>query len=250
MTAGIDDRRLDTDAEAPRDETHALVAKTVREHGISTATIADVLDGLGITNRVLDSRLHRVSGGDRLFFGAAYTVGWVMVRKGPSIVAASPSTWQEVRDFLVPEVVDGRGMVYVAGSGPLITDAALAGGLSTTYLLEQLRFEGIVLGGAIRDRDVVEQSTRPVVASNFVPTDTQGAYRVESVGGTCLVEHVLVHTGDWVFSDGNGTVVVPAARLHEVLAAAATTGCTEQDVLRRIRAGERLPNIIDEVGTI
>jgi regulator of RNase E activity RraA len=248
VTAGADVRRAGTGA--PLVETYSLVATTVHEHGVSTATIADVLDALGITNRVLDSRLHRVSGDDREFFGAAYTVSWVAVRKGPSIVAPSPSTWQEVRDFLVPQVVDGRGMVYVAGSGPLVTDAALAGGLSTTYLLEQLRFEGIVLGGAIRDRDVVEQSTRPVVASNFVPTDTQGAYRVESAGSSCLVNRVLVHTGDWVFSDGNGTVVVPAARLHEVLAAASTTGRTEEDVLRRIRAGERLPNIIDEVGTI
>jgi regulator of RNase E activity RraA len=236
--------------EAPLEETYGLVAKTVQEHGVSTPTIADVLDSLGISNRVLDSRLHRVSGDDRMFFGAAYTVSWVPVRKGPSIVAASPSTWQEVRDFLVPEVVDGQGMVYVAGSGPLVTDAALAGGLSTTYLLGQLRFEGMVLGGAIRDRDVVERSTRPVVASNFVPTDTQGSYRVESAGGMCLVNRVLVHTGDWVFSDGNGTVVVPAARLQEVLDAAGATGRTEQDVLRRIRAGERLPNLIDEVGTI
>ncbi|WP_221351110.1 RraA family protein [Streptomyces beigongshangae] len=248
MTADTGVQRAGTGA--PLDETHALLARAVHEHGVSTPAVADVLDALGITNRVLDPRLHRVSGDHRMFFGAAYTVSWVAVRKGASIVAASPSTWQEVRDFLVPQVIDGRGMVYVAGSGPLVTDAALAGGLSTTYLLEQLGFEGMVLGGAVRDRDVVGQSTRPVVASNFVPTDTQGAYRVESVGSTCLIDHVLVRTGDWVLSDGNGTVVVPAARLHEVLAAATATGRTEQDVLRRIRAGERLPGIIDEVGTI
>ncbi|GHE79555.1 hypothetical protein GCM10018785_54620 [Streptomyces longispororuber] len=248
MTAGTDVRRAGTGA--PLEETYDLVATAVREHDISTPTLADVLDALGVTNRVLDARLHRVSAHGGMFFGAAYTVSWVPVRKGPSIVAASPSTWREVRDFLVPQVVDGQGMVYVAGSGPLVTDAALAGGLSTTYLLEQLRFEGLVLGGAIRDRDVVEQSTRPVVASNFVPTDTQGAYRVESAGDTCLVDHVPVHTGDWVFSDGNGTVVVPAARLREVLTAAGATGRTERDVLRRIRAGERLPDLIDEVGTI
>ncbi|KUF16415.1 MULTISPECIES: hypothetical protein [Streptomyces] len=248
MTGGTDVRPAGP--RAPLDETYDLVAQTVYDHNLSTPALADVLDALGVTNRVLNSRLHRVSGAGRMFFGTAYTVSWVAVRKGPSIVAASPSTWHEVRDFLLPEVADGRGMVYVAGSGPLVTDAALAGGLSTTYLLEQVQFEGMVLGGAIRDRDVVEQSVRPVVASNFVPTDTQGAYRVESAGTTCLIDHVLVHTGDWVFSDGNGTVVVPSARLHEVLSAATATGRTEQDILRRIRAGERLPGVIDEVGTI
>ncbi|WP_210589239.1 RraA family protein [Streptomyces sp. GESEQ-35] len=248
MTADTGLRQAGTGA--PFDETYDMVTKAVHEHGISTATISDVLDALGITNRVLDTRLQRMSGDQQMVFGTAYTVSWVPVRKGPSILAASPSTWEEVRDFLVPEVLDGRGMIYVAGSGPLVTDAALAGGLSTTYFFEQLRFEALVLGGAIRDRDVVEQSTRPVVATNFVPTDTQGAYRVESAGTTCLVNRALVHTGDWVFSDGNGTVVVPAARLHEVLAASTATGSTEQDVLRRIRAGDRLPDIIAEIGTI
>ncbi|MEW1551694.1 RraA family protein [Streptomyces tsukubensis] len=248
MTAGTGVRPAG--AGAPAGATYDLVADTVHRYGVSTATIADVLDALAISNRVLDSRLYRVSGGHRMVFGTAYTVSWVPVRKGPNILAASPSTWHEVRDFLVPEVSDGRGKIYVAGAGPLVTDAALAGGLSTTYLLDQLRFEAIVLGGATRDRDVVEETTRPVVASNFVPTDTQGSYRVESAGTSCLVNRVPVDTGDWVFSDGNGTVVVPSARLHDVLAAAAATGRTEQEVLRRVRAGDRLPDIIDDVGTI
>lgn len=37
------------------------------------------------------------------------------------------------RGILVPELKRADGLVYVAGGGPLITEAALAGGMSCTY---------------------------------------------------------------------------------------------------------------------
>jgi regulator of RNase E activity RraA len=235
---------------APAATALAAIGAAVREYEISTCTLSDVLDGLGVPNCVLDPGLRRLTGGTGMFFGAALPVSWVVVRKGAHITDPSPSTWSQVRDFIVPEVTDGRGQVYVAGCGPLVTSAALAGGMSVTYLLHQLGFEGVVLGGAVRDRAVIEETGRPVVASNFVPADTQGAFRVESVGQACLIGATVVRSGDWVFSDGNGTVVVPSALLDQVLPAAIATERTERQVLRRIRAGERLPRLIDEVGQI
>jgi regulator of RNase E activity RraA len=241
---------LPATAEVPLDGTFDMVAGVMRTSEMSTCTIADVLDGLGVANCVLDSSLQRVSGGTHAFFGAVVPVSWVATRKGPRITAASPSTWAEVRDFLLPEVRDGRGRVYVAGAGPIVRDAALAGGLSATYLIDHLGFEGMVLGGAMRDRRVVEENELPVVASNFVPTDTQGAYRVAATNSSCFINNVLIQAGDWLFSDGNGSVVVPAAMLDDVLSMATVVQRDEQRVMQRIRAGERLPTIIDEVGRI
>jgi regulator of RNase E activity RraA len=226
------------------------VQSAVREHGISTCTISDVLDGLGVSNAVLDSTLRRLSGGTGMFLGVALPVSWAIVRKGPRITAGSPSTWAQVRDFVVPEVTDGSGRIYVAGAGRLVTDAALAGGLSLTYLLRALHFEGAVLGGAVRDRALVEANGFPVAASNFVPTDTQGAFRVQSVNEACMINNVTIYAGDWVFSDGNGTVVVPPHLLDEVVRAAAAIERTERQILERILAGQRLPEIIDEIGRI
>ncbi len=199
---------------------------------------------------MLPSGLHRLSRGTEMFVGTALPVRWAPVRKGPRITEASPSTWTQVSDFLVPEVVDGTGQVYIAGAGPVLTEAALAGGLSLTYLADVVRFEGVVLGGAIRDRAVVEAAEFPVVASNFVPTDTQGSYRVESVGDSCVIDNVLIRAGDWIFSDGNGTVIVPPSHLAEVMAAATAVELVEQRILERLRAGERLPKVVDEVGRI
>ncbi|MGC1284266.1 MAG: hypothetical protein WA895_15125 [Streptosporangiaceae bacterium] len=230
--------------------THEAARDLVHKHGISTCTISDVLDGLGVPGAVLDSRLQRMSGGTDMFFGAAVPVSWVTVRKGPQITAGSPSTWAQVRDFLVPDVTDGHGRVYVAGAGNLVTEAALAGGLSVTYLYDSLGFEGVVLGGAIRDRALVEASGCPLVASGFVPTDTQGAFRVQSADERCVVNNVVVRASDWIFSDSNGTVVVPSSLVADVLQKAAAIEETEQQVLKRLRSGHRLPAIIDDVGRI
>src|SRR5688500_16190156 len=103
--------------------------------GINTSSLADVLDAF-CHYGVLPSRLTRRSGRTDLFAGRAYTVRWAPVRKTARITEPQPSTWEQVRGFIVPELSDARGMVYVAGGGPLITEAALAGGLSTTYFEE------------------------------------------------------------------------------------------------------------------
>lgn len=215
---------------------------------LSTSTIADVLDSYGCQS-VLTSRLARSSGHGRVFCGIAYTVKWSPVRKGAAIRESQPSTWEQVRAFLVPELKQAAGKVYVAGAGPLVTEAALAGGLSTTYF-EQLGFEGLVLGGAIRDADALRALEIPVVCSNLIPADTQGSYRVVETGTSCVIDNLVIHSGDWIVSDANGTVVVPAAIFGEVVEKAKQVEALEDQIITRIRRNERLPEIIDEVGRI
>lgn len=228
--------------------TNDELAARAREQGINTSTLADVLDGLGHYG-TLTSRLQRRSGHADLFIGRAYTVSWGPARKTSRIKDPQRSTWAQVRDFLVPALSRGSGLVYVGGGGPLITEAALAGGLSATYF-EQLGFEGMVLGGAVRDAETLDRLSLPVVCSNFIPTDTQGSWVVTSTGGRCIIDNLLVDSGDWIVSDRSGTVVIPDALFAEVVDAALTIDQTEDTVVARIRAGERLPDIIDEIGRI
>jgi regulator of RNase E activity RraA len=136
---------------------------------VTTCTISDALDGMGIVDRVLHHDLRRVTGGTRMFYGVAYPVRWAFTRKTAKITAAGPSTWSEVRGFLASDLDGGAGRVYVAGCGDLVCDAALAGGMSVTYFKKVLGFERVVLGGAVRDLDQVTASDMAVVATGFVP---------------------------------------------------------------------------------
>lgn len=231
-------------------EVHKSIDAAIRGNSIGTPTISDVLDSLGIKAAVLDSRIGFIKGEPRLVHGAAYPVQWHPVRKGARITDPGPSTWEEVRDFIVPELTDGRGQVYVSGSGPLMTEAAMLGGMSTTYLSMNLRFEGIVLGGAIRDRKVIQGLDTPVLATGYVPVDSQGAYEAVSDVNHCIISGVIVAKGDWIVADGDGTVVIPRNRLQEVLDLSAAIESTEEAMLGRIRDGAYLPELIDHIGRI
>ncbi|MGO2344622.1 MAG: RraA family protein, partial [Providencia sp.] len=57
--------------------------------------------------------------------GQAYTVQWKLVKKGKNIIEKQPSTWDQVRQFLVPELKSAEGLIYIAGAGDLIKHAAL-----------------------------------------------------------------------------------------------------------------------------
>ncbi|MFV8760780.1 RraA family protein [Yersinia enterocolitica] len=215
---------------------------------ISSSTVIDILDGLQAGN-ALTPKIQAINVSDHYFAAQAYTVSWKMVRKGSDIMQAQPATWSQVSRFLVPELHSGAGLVYVAGAGPLLTHAALAGGMSCTYF-EQLGFAGVVLGGAVRDLRELKQLSVPVIASNPIPTDTQGAYWVAETGTYCQIEQVTVQSGDLMVSDINGTVVVPLALTAQLLQQALSIDSTENSMLEKIRQGARLPELINTTGRI
>lgn len=221
----------------------------VKARMLHSSTLADVLDGLGIWG-VLPYQIGCVSKARGPVFGRAYTVRWAPVRKSDDISRAQASTWQQVRDFLAPEIEDGRGRIYVGGADDgVLCDFALAGGLSAKDLRRR-RFEGVVLGGAIRDAHIVRELDLPVFASNFVPTDTQGNYRVVEAGAACRIEQVTIATGDWVFADESGCVAVPAAAVGEVIDRALAIEAIEARIEARIGRGERLVDVVDEMRRI
>ncbi|HCM63064.1 MAG TPA: dimethylmenaquinone methyltransferase [Morganella sp. (in: Bacteria)] len=201
------------------------------------------------TGSALSYKLTSFNCHDYYMAAQAYTVQWKIIRKGSSILAPSESTWEQVRDFLVPEVCNAENMVYVAGSGECIRDAALAGGMSCTYF-EKLGFEGVILGGAVRDGQDLNALTIPVIATNLTPTDTQGAYYISETGGSCRIEQTTVHTGDLIVADINGVVIVPYEFIDPVLNKALEITDIENDMLLKIQHGERLPDLISKTGRI
>ncbi|AIA46988.1 demethylmenaquinone methyltransferase [Serratia sp. FS14] len=198
---------------------------------ISTSTIVDILDGMN-AGYVLPPKIHAINLSEHYLVAQAYTVCWKMVRKGSDILQPQPSTWSQVARFLVPELHTGAGLVYVAGAGPLVAHAALAGGMSCTYF-EKLGFAGVVLGGAVRDLRELKQLSIPILASNPIPTDTQGAYWVAETGIRCQIEQVTIESGDLIVSDINGTVVVPLDLTERLLQQALDIDSTENGTVAK-----------------
>ncbi|MFK5951192.1 MAG: RraA family protein [Methylococcales bacterium] len=213
---------------------------------INTSTVSDVLDSLGI-HGVLSPKLKRLSGKSYSIIGTAYTVDWKPVRKSSKIMDAQPSTWEQVKNFLVPEISNASGLIYVSGAGNLLTSAALAGGMSSTYF-EKLGFEGMVLGGATRDANELNNLDIPVIATNYTPTDTQGSYLVAETGTHTTIEHIRISTGDIIISDLTGTVCIPSISAKEVLLKAIDIDQIENDML--LNLSDNLVSLIEEKGRI
>lgn len=226
------------------------IIDVINRHNIGSGIISDVLDSLNIKG-ILPYSVKHLSGGGKIV-GQAYTVQWMDNRKGKEIVNAQESTWSQVRDFLVPSLNkgDGRGKVYIAGAGNLLRHSALAGGISSTYFEKYLEFSGVILGGAIRDSEILTGLEIPVFATNFVPRDTQGSFHISSVAGHCIIDDQIVYTGDWVIADGDGVAVIPEKNIHEVLDLAINNLKKEQEVIAEVIKHTKLPNLIDKFGTI
>jgi len=123
-------------------------------------------------------------------------------------------------------VIDGRSERNTAIWGGLTTQAALRKGMA-----------GVVIDGAIRDITDIARSRLPVFARAIVANAGGAEYAGElqvpvNCGG------VVVNPGDWVVGDEDGVVVVPQARLEEVIATARRILAAEARISRQIRAGK------------
>ncbi len=109
--------------------------------------------------------------------------------------------------------------------GEVLTTAAEARGLV-----------GLVIDGCVRDVDALAAHGFPVfsvgVALPGATKELPGA-----TGGPVVIGGAPVHTGDWVVGDVDGVVVIPAARLDEVVAAGQARTNKEAGFFARLRDG-------------
>jgi len=96
---------------------------------------------------------------------------------------------------------------------------------------------GALVDGAIRDVSELAALKLPIWARYVSP---KGAKKeaVLGLGVPVEVEGVAVHPGDYLVMDGDGVVVVPAGRAHEVLQKALSRAEAEEALRARIARGE------------
>jgi regulator of RNase E activity RraA len=102
-------------------------------------------------------------------------------------------------------VIDGQGDVDRALVGELLAERARSAGVL-----------GMVVDGAVRDVDVLQEMGFPVWAVGSSPA---GPYKNGPgwAGRTVAVGGVVVNPGDLVAADGDGVVIVPAAQAESTL---------------------------------
>lgn len=122
-------------------------------------------------------------------------------------------------------------------------DVACWGGLATWSSLNK-GIAGVVIEGAVRDIDEVENLGLPIYTSNTVPNagDPKGFGEINAEI-TCGGQ--TVKPGDYIVGDESGVVVIPAERAYELARRAKEVYKTEKRLFDEIKRGGTLSEIMN-----
>ena len=129
-------------------------------------------------------------------------------------------------------VIDGQGEPNTALWGAITTECAQLKGV-----------EGIVIDGAIRDVGQIRRSKLPVFARAAVP-NAGGAEYTGETGIPIQCAGAVVSPGDWIVSDEDGLVVVPATRVEGALERAEALLKVERAIYTEVRKGKDLGELL------
>lgn len=161
--------------------------------------------------------------------GPAFTV---RTRPGDNLMLHMALEMAQPGDVVV---VDAGGGVENALIGELMVTHAKVRGLA-----------GIVIDGAIRDRDEIAAINLPVFARGVCH---RGPYKdgPGEIGFAIAVDGMVVAPGDLVMGDGDGVLAVPRATAAEVLSRAGAKQAAEQAQMRATLDGTLEKAWIDTV---
>ena len=191
--------------------------------GLPAAIVSDELNRSG----TMDSGIRPIGTIDNIIVGPALTVK-AMVGDNLAIHHA------------ISEAPSGVFLVIDAGgTGP----NAVWGGI--LHQAAELRgIVGVIVDGCVRDAADIRSSRLPCYARGIVPAGPHKGWGGE-INGTITAGGCAVHAGDLVVADADGIAVVPAAARSTVRAGAERRLAYEQEIIKRLRAGETTVQIMD-----
>ena len=206
------------------------------------AAACDVLDSLGLRQQAMHHRLRPLLP-DREncgFIGRARTIRWMEADYADE---TNPYGLEiESIDSLRPGDVVVHSTDFAGTNAPwgeLMSTAAQCRGAV-----------GCVCDSQIRDCLKTIELGFPVYYTGIRPLDSMGRGRVMAYDVPVRCGDVLVHTGDIVFADFDGIVVIPIAVLPEVVDRACHKSGQESLSRTELKAGKTLREVFDRYGVL
>lgn len=190
-----------------------------------SGAVYDVLRAMGYPNQVLPNTIRPLSPEKKLI-GPAYTVSG---HTKPNL--DGHETLLQWTAFLSKAP---RGSVVI--TQPNDSTLSHMGELSS----ETLQYRGVkgyITDGGCRDSDFIRNIGFPVFCRYYTPVDIVGRWVAETFGEPIVIGGVTIHTGDYIFADFDGIVIIPSALLEEVVDRVDTVLKTENLVRTAILQG-------------
>jgi regulator of RNase E activity RraA len=205
-----------------------------------SGVISDVLDQLGHWEHAMAPNVRPLDE-DLVLFGRARTGLYMAVWE----VEAGINPYEHeiaLIDDLKPGEIPVLGCPpgnRVAPWGELLSTASHARGAA-----------GCVTDGLVRDVRYIRGMKFPVFAGGIGPLDSRGRGMVMKTDCRILCGGVAVNSGDWIFGDVDGVVVIPAAVLDQTIALSLAKVEAETTVREELAAGEKLASVFARHGIL
>jgi 4-hydroxy-4-methyl-2-oxoglutarate aldolase len=211
----------------------------IREH-LYVPAVCDILDSLGYRDQAMHQRLRPLDPASCTIVGRARTLRWM---ETDYVVEIDPYGLEiEVLDSLKV------GDVAVHSTDHGGTNAPWGELMST--VAQRNGAVGCLCDSMIRDCRRIIALGFPVFYTGIRPLDSMGRGRLMAYDVPVRCGGVLVRSGELVFADFDGVVVVPRAVEDEVLLRAFDKVNKENDSRRDLIAGDTLRAVYDRYGVL
>jgi 4-hydroxy-4-methyl-2-oxoglutarate aldolase len=205
-----------------------------------SGVVSDVLDSLGDRHHALAPRVRPLDE-TLVLFGRARTALYMPVyhvEPGHNPYELEIALIDSLRaDDVAVMACPGDGRI--APWGELLTTASQARGAA-----------GCVTDGMVRDVRLIREMKFPVFAGAIGPLDSKGRGEVKAIDVPVECSGVPVASGDWLFGDVDGVVVIPASLCEQAITLALEKVQAENIVRAELAAGEPLAVVFARHGIL
>jgi 4-hydroxy-4-methyl-2-oxoglutarate aldolase len=216
-------------------ETSELLGK------LYTAVLSDVMDDMGYPNqalrpfvRPLDEAISFVGRARTGLYANSYSV-----LAGENPYELEIQLVDDLKPGDVPVIACDGPTERMAPWGELLTTAAKARGAV-----------GCVTDGLVRDVRHIRAMNFPVFHGGIGPLDSKGRCRMIEIDRPIICAGVKVNSGDVVFGDVDGVVVIPQAITDEVFARSMEKVSRENRTRDELRDGRLLSEVYQKYGVL
>lgn len=207
----------------------------------NAAVLSDVLDELGLRQQAMKPFVRPLDE-TLVVMGRARTGRFVLdaeIREGENPYEIEMALMDDLKPGDVPVLACGGPTDVIAPWGELLTTACIARGAS-----------GCVTDGLVRDVRQIRELRFPVFHGGIGPLDTKGRARMVEMDGEVVCGGVPVRSGDIVFADVDGVVILPYEQAVEAVGLARAKAAREDGTRDALRQGRLLREVYAEFGVL
>jgi len=204
------------------------------------SVLSDCLDQAGLMDQALPSRIRPLDDAS-VMVGRARTAAFMEVYHVPEGVnpyELEIALIDSLKKDEIP-VFACSNPVRVAPWGELLSTASKYRGAA-----------GALMDGCVRDIKPIRKMDFPVFHGGIAPLDSKGRGKIMAIDVPIECAGVKVETGDLIFGDADGVVVIPKAHEKRVLDLAFEKISGERNTLADLQRGDKLADVFARYGIL